>query len=135
VHGSSFDTPFSRFHFQSSLHPSPLRALRVTHAVVADRPVITQCCIEALYALGKPGQPIVNVAKTFERRRCNHREAIAPDECIKDVVGESSEDEVEMRRGPWSLGVWEFGSLGSGDSGFPPLDWMISSRRAGREQD
>ncbi|RSH87117.1 hypothetical protein EHS25_003606 [Saitozyma podzolica] len=51
------------------------------------KPMITQCCIEALYALGKPGQPIVNVAKTFERRRCNHREAIAPDECIKDVVG------------------------------------------------
>lgn len=43
-------------------------------------------------------------------------------------------DEVEMLRGPWSLGVGEFESLGSGDSEVPPLDWMSSCRRAGREQ-
>ena len=49
---------------------------------------MTQCCIEALYQLGRSHQPSVDLAKTFERRRCNHREAIAPDECVKDVIGQ-----------------------------------------------
>ena len=52
--------------------------------------MITQCCIEALYALGKESQAVVNIAKTFERRRCNHRTAIAADDCLKDVVGETN---------------------------------------------
>lgn len=50
--------------------------------------VITQCCIEALYALGKEYQNVVNLAKKCERRRCNHRTAIEPQECLKDVIGE-----------------------------------------------
>ena len=49
--------------------------------------VITQCSVEALYKLGKDYQAITNLAKTFERRRCNHREAIEEHLCIKDVVG------------------------------------------------
>jgi U3 small nucleolar RNA-associated protein 23 len=49
--------------------------------------VITQCCVEALYKLGPEYQSSTNTAKTFERRRCNHREAIDPDECLKDVIG------------------------------------------------
>jgi U3 small nucleolar RNA-associated protein 23 len=49
--------------------------------------VITQCCVEALYKLGPEYQSCTNTAKTFERRRCNHREAIDPDECLKDVIG------------------------------------------------
>lgn len=32
-------------------------------------------------------QPAVDLAKTFERRKCNHREAIPGDECISNVVG------------------------------------------------
>ena len=32
-------------------------------------------------------QPVVEIAKTFERRKCNHREVIEPDECLKDVIG------------------------------------------------
>lgn len=49
--------------------------------------MITQCCIEALYKLDPPQQSLVDLAKTFERRRCNHRTAIPPDECLTDVVG------------------------------------------------
>ena len=49
--------------------------------------MITQCCVEALYKLGPEYQKQVNTAKTFERRRCNHREALDPDECLKDVIG------------------------------------------------
>jgi U3 small nucleolar RNA-associated protein 23 len=49
--------------------------------------VITQCCVEALYKLGTEFQKQVNTAKTFERRRCNHREPLDPDECLKDVIG------------------------------------------------
>jgi U3 small nucleolar RNA-associated protein 23 len=52
--------------------------------------VITQCCVEALYKLGPEYQSSTNTAKTFERRRCNHREAIDPDECLKDVIGGSN---------------------------------------------
>lgn len=49
--------------------------------------MITQCSVEALYKLGNDYQAITNLAKTFERRRCNHREAIEEHLCIKDVVG------------------------------------------------
>lgn len=49
--------------------------------------VITQCSMEALYKLGKEHQAITDLAKNFERRRCNHRTAIDEIDCIKDVVG------------------------------------------------
>ena len=52
--------------------------------------MITQCCIHELYLKGKEAQSAVDLAKTFERRRCNHREAIPGDECLLSVVGESS---------------------------------------------
>ncbi|TXT12943.1 hypothetical protein VHUM_01344 [Vanrija humicola] len=51
------------------------------------KPMITQCCIHALYTLGKEYQPIVDLAKKCERRKCNHREAIDAWECVKEVVG------------------------------------------------
>ncbi|WVQ95412.1 hypothetical protein IAU59_002509 [Kwoniella sp. CBS 9459] len=51
------------------------------------KPMITQCCMEALYKLGKDVQRTTDLAKTFERRKCNHREALEPDECLKDVIG------------------------------------------------
>ncbi|KAK8850733.1 hypothetical protein IAR55_004653 [Kwoniella newhampshirensis] len=51
------------------------------------KPMITQCCMEALYKLGKEVQQTTNLAKTFERRKCNHRTALEPDECLKDVIG------------------------------------------------
>lgn len=49
--------------------------------------MITQCCIHELYLQGKAQQPAVDLAKTFERRKCNHREPIPGDECLSSVVG------------------------------------------------
>lgn len=46
--------------------------------------------MEALYKLGKEQQAITDLAKNFERRRCNHRTAIEPDACLKDVIGGSN---------------------------------------------
>ncbi|KAJ7169588.1 Fcf1-domain-containing protein [Mycena filopes] len=54
------------------------------------KPMITQCCIHELYLLGKTQQPAVDLAKTFERRKCNHREPIPGDECLASVVGETN---------------------------------------------
>ena len=52
--------------------------------------LITQCCMVELYNAEKEGQvdkDAVKIAKTWERRRCNHREAIPADECLKSVIG------------------------------------------------
>ncbi|WRT70915.1 uncharacterized protein IL334_007914 [Kwoniella shivajii] len=54
------------------------------------KPMITQCCMEALYKMGKEHQQTTNLAKTFERRRCNHRTAIDGNDCLKDVVGQTN---------------------------------------------
>lgn len=49
--------------------------------------VITQCAMQVLYDAGKEGQEVVDLAKRFERRKCNHREPIANDACLTDVIG------------------------------------------------
>ncbi|KAI0348620.1 Fcf1-domain-containing protein, partial [Trametopsis cervina] len=54
------------------------------------KPMITQCCIHELYLQGKAEQPAVDLAKTFERRKCNHKEAIPGDECLTSVIGETN---------------------------------------------
>ncbi|KAI6024480.1 Fcf1-domain-containing protein [Pisolithus marmoratus] len=54
------------------------------------KPMITQCCIHELYLQGKSQQLAVDLAKTFERRKCNHREAIAGDDCLASVVGDTN---------------------------------------------
>lgn len=54
------------------------------------KPLITQCCMQALYSLGKEAQSTVDMAKQWERRMCNHREAIDPQRCIKECVGETN---------------------------------------------
>ncbi|KAJ3508873.1 hypothetical protein NMY22_g16475 [Coprinellus aureogranulatus] len=54
------------------------------------KPMITQCCIHELYLKGKAFQEAVDIAKNFERRKCNHREAIPGDDCLADVVGDSN---------------------------------------------
>ncbi|CCA67429.1 related to UTP23-Essential nucleolar protein that is a component of the SSU (small subunit) processome involved in 40S ribosomal subunit biogenesis [Serendipita indica DSM 11827] len=54
------------------------------------KPMITQCCIVELYKLGKERQPAVDLAKGFERRKCNHREAIDGNACLKSVVGDTN---------------------------------------------
>lgn len=52
--------------------------------------MITQCSIHELYTQGKDQQPAVDLAKLFERRKCNHREAIPGDDCLQSVVGETN---------------------------------------------
>ncbi|KAG8793689.1 hypothetical protein FRC12_001931 [Ceratobasidium sp. 428] len=52
--------------------------------------MITQCSMVEIYKLGPSAQPIVDMAKDFERRRCNHREAIENEPCVEGVVGETN---------------------------------------------
>lgn len=54
------------------------------------KPMITQCCIHELYLQGKSQQSATDLAKTFERRRCNHKEAIPGDDCLMSVVGDTN---------------------------------------------
>ncbi|KAG1755104.1 Fcf1-domain-containing protein [Suillus paluster] len=54
------------------------------------KPMITQCSMQELYLQGKERQPAVDFAKTFERRKCNHREAIPGDECLLSVIGDTN---------------------------------------------
>lgn len=70
------------------------------------KPLITQCCMQVLYGLGKEHQATVNMAKEWERRMCNHREAIDPVECIKECVGKENKhryivasEKGELRKG------------------------------------
>lgn len=49
-----------------------------------NKPMITQCCMQALY--DTKNQRAIELAKTFERRKCNHREAIDPHDCIESIV-------------------------------------------------
>jgi U3 small nucleolar RNA-associated protein 23 len=53
----------------------------------SGKSVITQCCIHELYIQGKSHQPAVDLAKSFERRKCNHKEAMPGNECIASLVG------------------------------------------------
>lgn len=49
------------------------------------KPMITQCCMEALYTT--KNQRAIDMAKRFERRRCNHfKDPKPPVECIQSVV-------------------------------------------------
>lgn len=48
------------------------------------KPMITQCCIHKLYE--SDNQTAISLAKTFERRKCNHKEPIEPIECIQSIV-------------------------------------------------
>ncbi|KAK9456113.1 Fcf1-domain-containing protein [Dipodascopsis uninucleata] len=51
------------------------------------KPMITQCCIKSLYDRGKDAEEAVALAKTFERRRCNHLEnPLSQSECLANVV-------------------------------------------------
>ncbi|EGV66142.1 hypothetical protein CANTEDRAFT_112567 [Yamadazyma tenuis ATCC 10573] len=50
------------------------------------KPMITQCCMQALYKTNN--QSAIDLAKTFERRRCNHppSDPLTPVECIKSIT-------------------------------------------------
>lgn len=47
--------------------------------------MMTQCCISHLY--NAKDDAAIALAKTFERRKCNHRILIEASECIKSVIG------------------------------------------------
>jgi U3 small nucleolar RNA-associated protein 23 len=49
--------------------------------------VITQCSIQALYDLGTEGQASVDLAKDFERRKCNHFKVRPEEECLITMAG------------------------------------------------
>ena len=59
------------------------------------KPLITQCCMVALYAGEKSedadaralAKQAVHLAKTWERRKCNHKDALAPGACLEEVIG------------------------------------------------
>lgn len=54
--------------------------------------VITQCSIQHLYNGGQASQPAVELAQTFERRKCNHWEMKETDaECIQGIVGDENQ--------------------------------------------
>ena len=94
----------------------PLRQLgNVLQAKV--KPMITQCCMVALYnaeaRASSAGNSealalvrgVVAMAKGWERRRCNHKEALPPRDCLAAVVGPTNQhryvlaaDDAQVRR-------------------------------------
>ncbi|CAN3354211.1 rRNA-processing protein Utp23p [Diutina catenulata] len=46
--------------------------------------MITQCSMEELYKT--KNQEAIDIAKRFERRRCNHKPAVGGDECIESIT-------------------------------------------------
>lgn len=96
----TFSLALSRYKISDPLHQfsNVLQTKKI-------KPLISQCCMAALYALGKEHQSTVDMAKQWERRMCNHREAIAPLECIKQCVGAENKhryivasEQAELRR-------------------------------------
>ncbi|GAA5847217.1 hypothetical protein JCM5353_007797 [Sporobolomyces roseus] len=56
------------------------------------KPMITQCCIQSLYDQGAEGQAAVDMAKEFERRKCNHFKQRPEDECMIAMAGEENKN-------------------------------------------
>lgn len=62
------------------------------------KPMITQCCMAALYSAEKATSPedrgrvkqTIALAKEWERRKCNHKEPLPPGTCLEDVIGPSN---------------------------------------------
>lgn len=76
------------------INPSTGLALDSSTAVIDGSlrsAVITQCCLNHLYALGAEAQPAVELARTFTRWKCNHWQTKATSaECITGVVGDDN---------------------------------------------
>ncbi|KAK4050804.1 hypothetical protein OIV83_003225 [Microbotryomycetes sp. JL201] len=49
------------------------------------KPMITQCSMQQLY--DKNEQTVIDAAKAFERRKCNHLKAKPESECLKSMTG------------------------------------------------
>ncbi|CUM66526.1 uncharacterized protein PRCAT00004193001 [Priceomyces carsonii] len=56
------------------------------------KPMITQCCIQALY--DSKNQSGIDLAKKFERRRCNHplSAPLSPGKCIESITNVNGEN-------------------------------------------
>lgn len=56
------------------------------------KPMITQCCMQSLYKT--KNQKAIDLAKQYERRRCNHlpSDPVSPSECIESVVSVNGEN-------------------------------------------
>ena len=52
------------------------------------KPMITQCCMEALYR--SKNEDAITLAKRFERRRCGHRDPTQEDKGVKKPHDSSS---------------------------------------------
>ncbi|KAI5950759.1 hypothetical protein KGF54_003833 [Candida jiufengensis] len=55
-----------------------------------NKPMITQCCIQDLY--NSKNEKAISIAKNFERRKCNHRQPINPQDCIESIVNINGEN-------------------------------------------
>ena len=63
------------------------------------KPMITQCCMAALYEAENHSEGdekqmykrVVALAKEWERRKCNHKEAQPPIECLSSVIGPANQ--------------------------------------------
>ncbi|BGP42075.1 hypothetical protein JCM10449v2_006077 [Rhodotorula kratochvilovae] len=56
------------------------------------KPMITQCCMQALYDRGAEAQDVIDIAKGFERRKCNHLKARPEDECLTAMAGDANKN-------------------------------------------
>lgn len=85
------------------------------------KPMITQCCIRALYAKNKPGPDrdpnvpaAIERAKTFERRRCGHlmdQDPLTERECMLSVVDPKGKGQNKFRyvvatNDEWLVSYW-----------------------------
>ncbi|SSD59922.1 related to rRNA-processing protein UTP23 [Saccharomycodes ludwigii] len=84
-----------------------IKGLKKTLNAEKIKPMITQCCIQALYEAAD--QTVIDKAKSFERRRCNHsiKAPESPKDCILSVVNVDNKNKhryvvcsqnVELRR-------------------------------------
>ncbi|PWN49662.1 hypothetical protein IE53DRAFT_345496 [Violaceomyces palustris] len=98
------DDTFSQTLSRLKVEDPPTRFQNLLQGKV--KPMITQCCMVSLYNLGKEHQSTVDMAKAWERRRCNHREAIDPQDCLKSVIGESNKHRYVLATDSQPLRSW-----------------------------
>lgn len=75
--------------FATNIHKSRMDAQSVFNNALrgSTKILITQCTMQSLYSRGSEVQGVVDMAKGFERRKCNHKESLSVENCITDVVG------------------------------------------------
>lgn len=91
------------------LQVSQLSKGKVKAGAPEIKPLITQCSMVELYKAEKESDAArlaVQLGKSFERRKCNHREAIPGSECLRDVLGQTNKhryllasDDKKLRNG------------------------------------